>query len=126
MSFCTACGPSCACKIVLQHDLPEEISDVRNASMLAGAGERDTLATDDQRWNIPLCRVWAGSRRTPLSYGFGAPMAYYQVPKWVRWYRCHLTTIRGALTKSTSLFLATYGYQFAAQTDLSRGSPGFL
>lgn len=28
----------------------------------------------------------------PLSYGFGAPLAYYQVPRWLRWYRCHLTT----------------------------------
>jgi hypothetical protein len=28
----------------------------------------------------------------PLSYGFGGPVAYYQVPKWLRWYRCFLTT----------------------------------
>jgi hypothetical protein len=28
----------------------------------------------------------------PLSYGFGAPLAYYGVSKWWRWYRCFLTT----------------------------------
>ena len=28
----------------------------------------------------------------PLSYGFDAPLAYYRVPKWLRWYRCLLTT----------------------------------
>lgn len=28
----------------------------------------------------------------PLSYGFGAPLAYYDVSRWFRWYRCHLTT----------------------------------
>ena len=28
----------------------------------------------------------------PLSYLFEAPLAYYQIPKWLRWYRCHLTT----------------------------------
>jgi len=28
----------------------------------------------------------------PLSYLLGAPLAYYQVSKWLRWYRCHLTT----------------------------------
>jgi hypothetical protein len=28
----------------------------------------------------------------PLSYLFGAPLACYQVPRWLRWYRCHLTT----------------------------------
>ena len=28
----------------------------------------------------------------PLSYGFGAPFAYYQISKWWRWYRCFLTT----------------------------------
>src|SRR5215813_8578481 len=27
-----------------------------------------------------------------LGYGFAAPLAYDQVPKWLRWYRCHLTT----------------------------------
>jgi hypothetical protein len=27
-----------------------------------------------------------------LSYGFRAPLAYYQVPRWLRWYRCFLTT----------------------------------
>src|SRR6266446_2306570 len=28
----------------------------------------------------------------PLSYGFEAPLAYYQISKWWRWYRCSLTT----------------------------------
>jgi hypothetical protein len=28
----------------------------------------------------------------PLSYGIKAPVAYYQVPKWRRWYQCFLTT----------------------------------
>src|SRR5262249_44676730 len=28
----------------------------------------------------------------PLSYGFDAPLAYYRVPKRLRWYRCLLTT----------------------------------
>jgi len=27
-----------------------------------------------------------------LGYGFAAPLAYDQVPRWLRWYRCHLTT----------------------------------
>jgi len=30
------CGPSCACKIVLQHDLPEEISDVPQCANACG------------------------------------------------------------------------------------------
>src|SRR6266404_7227299 len=28
----------------------------------------------------------------PLSYGFGAPLAYYDVPSWLRWWRCDLTS----------------------------------
>jgi hypothetical protein len=27
-----------------------------------------------------------------LGYGFATPLAYDQVPRWLRWYRCHLTT----------------------------------
>ena len=39
------------------------------------------------------CAVCGNIHQGPaLSYGFAAPLAYDQVPRWLRWYRCHLTT----------------------------------
>jgi len=39
------------------------------------------------------CAVCGKVHQGPaLSYGFAAPLAYDQVPRWLRWYRCHLTT----------------------------------
>src|SRR6266481_5601682 len=46
--------------------------------------------TDAATYRCTVCgKIHEGP---PLSYGFGAPAAYYQVSRWLRWYRCHLTT----------------------------------
>jgi hypothetical protein len=40
-----------------------------------------------------LCTVCGKEHKgPPLSYAFQAPLAYYSVPKWLRWFRCDLTT----------------------------------
>jgi len=39
------------------------------------------------------CAVCGEVHQGPaLSYGFQAPLTFDQVPRWLRWYRCHLTT----------------------------------
>ena len=46
--------------------------------------------TDVETYRCAVCgKVHQGPA---LSYGFAAPLAYDQVPRWLRWYRCQLTT----------------------------------